>query len=255
MNYLVIDLKAIDRILWLTYGNHASSSKSREEAELILDTLSRSGKSRRGEVMSQLGLDESSDEDVDLFNKRIRPLKGTRSGSPLQVGFLHSSIEGNEHYISLSVPVFDATWRGLRNEVLEFVDRFHGIEVPNTQTLDRIVWLAYANHSNTYEHRQNARTVLKYLLENGETGKQELMSEIGLEYGDENDDQRFRGMMKYLRGSWKDEEDALNPLHTSNHGFLVSQEMRGQRAYYQIDVREFKSSMNVVAGNIRSFLE
>jgi hypothetical protein len=81
------------------------------------------------------------------------------------------------------------------------------------------------------------------------------MSEIGLEYGDENDDQRFRGMMKYLRGSWKDEEDALNPLHTSNHGFLVSQEMRGQRAYYEIDVREFKSSMNVVAGNIRSFLE
>ena len=96
--------------------------------------------------------------------------------------------------------------------------------------------------------------MLKKLIEDGETSKQELMRVTSYEYGDENDDQSFRGMMKYLRASWKDEEDSLNPLHTGNHGFLVRQEMKGQKAYYSINTREFKSSMNVVAGNIRSFV-
>jgi hypothetical protein len=251
---LVMYLKALDRILWLTYGNNASSSKSREEAKVILETLSRRGEVARGEIMDQLGLDESTDEDVDLFNKRIRPLKGSRSGSPLLVGFLVSSTRDGDVYLRLSQDVFDVTWRSLKIRVCNFIGHWHGGEVPETETLDRMTWMAYANHSNTYEYRKKGRHVLKYLIETGKTEKSELMSATGYEYGDENDDQKFRGMMKYLRGSWKDEEDALNPLHTGNHGFLVSQEMKGQTAYYQVDVGEFKSTMNVVAGNIRSFL-
>jgi hypothetical protein len=59
-------------------------------------------------------------------------------------------------------------------------------------------------------------------------------------------------MMKYLRASWEDEEDALNPLHTDSHGFLVQQEMRNGDAYYSLSPKEFKRSMNVVKSSIRS---
>jgi len=252
------DKRAIERILWMSYGNHGSSAYHRECGKNILRLLQSSDVATKGELMESIGLDPSSESDHKQFDKTIRPLKGlagSKSGSNPNVAFVNRRHREGTTLYELSRAAFDASFRKLKNDIVNFLNRFHGLEVPTTQTLDKIVWLAYANHSNTYEHRQNARTVLKYLMENGEAGKQELMSKIGLEYGDENDDQRFRGMMKYLRGSWKDEEDALNPLHTSNHGFLVSQEMRGQRAYYQIDVREFKSSMNVVAGNIRSFLE
>lgn len=250
----MIYLKAIDRILWLTYGNHGSSKEKRENAEVILQSLSGGEAVRREQLMQRIGLSEDNNSDVDSFNSLVRPLKGTRKGSPFPVQFVCSFTREGDVYLKLSEEAFSATWNYLKLSVLKFIENQHRRCPENHQVLDQLAWLAYANHSNTYQHRQNAQEVLKHLIENGETRKQVLMRVSDYDYGDENDDQRFRGMMKYLRASWKEEEDAKNPLHTANHGFLVSQEMKGQTAYYEIDVREFKSSMNVVAGNIRSFL-
>lgn len=253
-NPLVVFLKAIQRILWLAYGNDTTGSENRSKAEVVLEALSNSDSIRRQELMRQIGLDESVESDVDDFNDLVRPLRGNAStnssySEPPGLSFLES---GEEYRLSRTA--FDASFKMLRKDVVDFLTRFQGEEVPDTKTLDQILWLVYANNGNTYRYRENACQVLKNLLEAGEASKQELMDEIGFEYRDENDDQRFRGMMKYLRASWRDEEDALNPLHTSNHGFLVRQQMKGQTAYYRVDVREFKSAMNVVAGNIRSFV-
>jgi hypothetical protein len=247
-------LKAIQRILWLAYGNDTTGSETRLKAEVVLEALSNSGSMERGELMQQIGLDESVDGDVNRFNDLVKPLRGNAStnssySEPPELSFLES---GDEYCLSRAA--FDASFKKLRNDAVDFFERYKGKTAPDHKTLDQVLWLAYANNGNTYRYREKASQVLRYLLQHGEASKQELMSEIGLEYGDENDDQKFRGMMKYLRGSWKDEEKALNPLHTGNHGFLVSQEMKGQTAYYEIDTREFKSAMNVVAGNIRSFL-
>lgn len=247
-------LKAIDRILWLTYGNHGSSSESREDAEVLLEALSNTDEMKRSELMQQIGLDEEVDKDVREFNNRIKPLKGLKSSNPLSAVFVLSTNRDGDSYCRLSRGAFESWLLELKKEAADFVARYRGEEVPGARTLEKLVWIAYANHSNTYQHRQNAREVLKYLIENGEASKQELMSHVGLEYGDENDDQRFRGMMQYLRASWEDEEDARNPLHTSSHGFLVSRKTKGREVYYETSMREFKSSMNVVAGNIRSFL-
>jgi hypothetical protein len=247
-------LKAIDRILWLTYGNHGSSKDKREDAEVVLEALSNGGVVSRSELMQRIGLSEDTNSDVDEFNSVLRPLKGTRKGSPFPVQFVCLFTRDGDVYLKLSEEAFSATWSYLRMSVLKFIENQHGRWPENHQVLDQLVWMAYANHSNTYQHRQNAQKVLKHLFENGETSKQVLMRVSDYEYGDENDDQSFRGMMKYLRASWKDEEDAKNPLHTSNHGFLVRQEMQGQTAYYSLCPGEFKRTMNVVAANIRSFL-
>jgi hypothetical protein len=248
-------LKAIDRILWLAYGNDATGSKTREKMDIILQALANSGSMPRSDLMEMFGMDESDDGDVDSFNDMIKPLRGNPSTNssfshPPELGFLES---GGAY--SLSRSAFDASLLKLRKDVVDFVDRSSGKQVPDCKVLDQMLWLAYANNGHTYGYRKNARKVLKYLIENGETGKEELMQVTEYEYGDENDDQRFRGMMQYLRASWKDEEDAKNPLHTGSHGFLVRQEMRNGSAYYKISVSEFKSTMNVVADNIRSFIE
>jgi hypothetical protein len=251
----VIFLKAIDRILWLAYGNDATGSKTREKIDIILQALANSGSMPRSRLMEQFGMDESDEGDVDSFNDMIKPLRGNPSTNssfshPPELCFLKS---GDEY--SLSRSAFDASLLKLRKDVVDFVDRSSGKQVQDHKVLDQMLWLAYANNGHTYGYRENARKVLKYLIENGETGKEELMQVTEYEYGDENDDQRFRGMMQYLRASWKDEEDAKNPLHTGSHGFLVRQEMRNGSAYYSISVSEFKSTMNVVADNIRSFIE
>ena len=238
----------------MTYGNHSSSSKSRSDAEVVLEALSNKNMVGRRELMRQIGLDESIESDVATFNDRIKPLKGRNPSNPLELSFVASDKRDDGVFFSLSRPAFDASVYKLKSDVLDFFDRYRGQEAPDSKVLDQVIWLAYANHSNTYRHREEACKVLKYLIENGETGKEELMRVTSYEYGNENDDQRFRGMLKYLRGSWKDEEDSLNPLHTGSHGFLVRQRMKGQ-AYYDIDLREFKSTMNVVAANIRAFIE
>ena len=247
-------LKAIDRILWLTYGNHGSSKENREKAEIVLKTLSSSGAVPRSELMRQIGLDEDVESDVDSFNDLVRPLKGKKSSNPLQVCFLLSSKEDGDVYYRLSRGAFSASFLKMKSDILYFLDRETAPSGDENKIMDQVLWLAYANHSNTYQHRQKAREVLKCLIEGGKHDKRHLMIAAGLEYGDENDDQRFRGMMKYLRASWQDEEDALNPVHTSSHGFLVHQEMQRKTAYYKISTREFKSSMNVVSANIRQFM-
>lgn len=248
-------MKAIQRILWLTYGNHSSSSKSRSDAEVVLQALSKKNAVSRKELMRQLGLDESSSEDVMRFNERIKPLRGRNPSNPLELCFVCSDKRESGVYYFLSRPAFDASLLKLKSDVLDFFERYRGGEVPDHKVLDQVLWLSYANHSNTYKHREEARKVLKKLIEDGEAGKRELMRVTSYRYGDENDDQRFRGMMKYLRASWKSEEASLNPLHTGSHGFLVRQKREGQTAYYEIDTREFKSCMNVVAGNIRQFMD
>jgi hypothetical protein len=247
-------LKAIDRILWLTYGNHGSSKEKREDAKVILEALSNGRVVSRSELMRHIGLDEDSSDDVDEFNSVVRPLKGRNSSNPLDMVFVVSEKDDGEVLYRLSRGAFEASLLKLKSDVLDLFERYEGGEVPIHKVLDQVIWLSYANHSNTYDHRMNARKALRHLIEDGKTSKEELMSLLGFEYGDENDDQSFRGMMKYLRASWKDEEDAKNPLHTDNHGFLVRQEMKGQTAYYSLCPREFKRTMNVVAANIRSFL-
>lgn len=247
-------MKAVDRILWLTYGRAPASSDYREKAEIILEELSRTDIVERLELMQSLGLDSESEGDVQKLNRILQPLKGSKSSNPLELTFVSSVKRDGTVCYRVSRDGFDASMNKLRKDVQDFLDTEFSGEPEFDKVLDQVLWLAYSNHPQTAQHKERGRQILVHLLENGESSKEDLLKLLGLDPRSESQDRKFRRTLQYLRGSWEEEESKKNPLHTENHGFLVSSTSRDGDTWYSVDLGEFRSSMNVVVKNIRLFL-
>lgn len=248
-------MKAIDRILWLAYGNAPASAEYREKADIILSNLSRQHFVERPRLMGVVGLDPGSKSDTAKFNNILRPLRGEKGGNPLDLAFVSSFTADGSRYYQLSRDAFDASVRKLRTDIEDLLGQEFENPPEYRKVVDQVMWLAFANHPQTAQHRERASKILDHLLVKGETRKEGLVRVAGLDPGSESDDKTFRRTIQYLRANWKEEEDRKNPLHAANHGFIVSQSMTGKTAYYRLNVADFKALMNVVVKNIRSFVD
>lgn len=242
-------MKAVERINWLTHGTHSRSADKRSDTEIILNYLKRSGWTSQEELAANNGYQD----DFGSLRNILRPLQGSKKSNPLNLGFIRREVVDDTIYYKLCKPTFNASMNTLRIGLEKFLCREQSIEALDYRELDQLLWLAYCNHQNTYRYRKQGRKVLEQLLNKGEMEKSELMQLLDLEPGADSDDQRFRRMMQYLRGSWVEEKK--NPLHTENHAFLVSLTERGGEAFYRVNVREFRNSLNVAVKNIRDFLD
>ncbi|MFU1780271.1 hypothetical protein ACM16X_02695 [Haloarcula japonica] len=203
--------------------------------------------------MEEIGLGEEDSEDVEKFNKIIRPFRGEKASNPLNLCFLSEAEVDGDVYYWLSRTAFDATERILRKRVVEFLDGELGGDRKESPVMEQLLYLCYGNASQTARHKPRARNIVSCLVEEGEMSKKELMRTCGLNPGSESDDRKFRRTMQYLKGSWDTERK--NPLHTENHGFVVSTTMEGSTSYYQVSPGEFRRAMNVVVKNLRGFLD
>jgi hypothetical protein len=202
--------------------------------------------------MGEIGLDPSVGDDVDQFNKVMRPLQGKKSSNPLGLCFVGQTSVEDEDYYWLSRSVFDATEGNLRTSVVAFLNGEDGENPSQARVMDQLLYLCYSNASQTARYKPIGRSVLSRLIEEGQVSKQDLMREAGLNPRSESDDRRFRRAMQYLKGNWDSERK--NPLHTENHGFVVSTVQEGSTAYFEVSPGEFRRSMNVVVKSVRAFL-
>ena len=115
-------LKAIQRILWLAYGNHTQTSEYREMAEIIIQRLRKDDFVRKQELMREVGLDPSSENDDQKFKRVMRPLKGQKSSNPLDIQFvIQRQMDDGSHY-ALSRDAFDASSRNVVQSIRRVID-------------------------------------------------------------------------------------------------------------------------------------
>ncbi|MCU4754511.1 hypothetical protein OB919_21500, partial [Halobacteria archaeon AArc-curdl1] len=142
----------------------------------------------------------------------------------------------------------------LRTNIHELLNGDRGTkELDKSRAMEQLLYLCYGNASQTSRYKDHGEKIVSHLIANGETRKQDLMRAAGLNPKVESDDRKFKRVARYLRGSW--DSEGKNPLHTENHGFVVSSRMEGTTSYYQLSPGEFKRAMNVVVSNIRSFID
>jgi hypothetical protein len=118
----VIFLKAIERILWLAYGNHTQTSEYRELAEIILQRLRNGDFVRKQELMQEVGLDPDSENDDQKFKRVMRPLKGQKKSNPLDVQFVVQRRMDDGSFYALSRDAFDASSRNLVQNIRRAID-------------------------------------------------------------------------------------------------------------------------------------
>jgi hypothetical protein len=242
-------MKAIERIGWLAYGNHSMSSETRSDGELVLTYLQNNGCVPRAELAKNTGFGS----DIESLNKVLQPLKGDKQSNPLDLSFVQRiEVDGTVYY-KLSREAFDASMKALKTELVAFLDR-EAIPAGEHRQMEQLMRLCFSNHQSAYEYREKAPTVIRTLVKQGETEKSELMTMLGLDYSTETENRQFRRMMQYLRGSWNVDDEQKNPLHTESHSFVIRLRSDGNTAYYRIDTREFRRSLNVVIKSIRDFL-
>lgn len=204
--------------------------------------------------MQEVDLDPDSKSDIETFNKVVRPLKGEKASNPLNLRFIGSSKVDNTVYYRFSRNAFDISESILRSGIVDLLEGKGAEDLENRREMEQLLYLCYGNASQTARYKPRARRIISYLIiEGGEVSKEELMEETDLDPSSESDDRRFRRTMQYLKGSWDSERK--NPLHTENHGFVVSMRMEGSTSYYRVSPGEFKRAMNVVVKNIRSYID
>lgn len=118
----MIFLKAIERILWLAYGNHTQTSEYRELAEIILQRLRNGDFVRKQELMQEVGLDPDSENDDQKFKRVMRPLKGQKKSNPLDVQFVVQRRMDDGSFYALSRDAFDASSRNLVQNIRRAID-------------------------------------------------------------------------------------------------------------------------------------
>lgn len=247
-----IFLKAIERILWIAYGNHSASADTRRDAEKILNRLQGSGLVHRDELMQTVDLDPQSDSDRSSFSNLLAPLRGSNKVGPLNIQFVtRRSVEGDPHY-RVSRDAFDASFEKMKSDVLYLLQGEASSERVPERILDQVIGLSYGNHAKTGKQRKNARELLEFLLAHGESKKQDLMQAIELDPRDENADKRFLRTVQWLTGNW--DEQPKSPLHSENHGFVLSRRVSDGDSYYRLDPGEFRRSTNVIKKSVRNFL-
>ena len=143
-------LKAIDRILWLAYGNHPQTSEYREKAEKILDYLRRDQHVEKSELMEFVDLDPDVESDDRKFKRILQPLKGDKSGNPMDITFVTSFQKGDDRFYRLSRDSFDASVKNIvRNiryaidtepdqEIIELREQVAELEEENQRLQDRL---------------------------------------------------------------------------------------------------------------------
>lgn len=118
----MIYLKSIQRILWLAYGNHTQTSEYREMAEIIIQRLRNDDLVKKQDLMEDVGLDPSSENDDQKFKRVMRPLKGQKSSNPVDVQFVvQRQMDDGSHY-ALSRDAFDASSRNLVQSIRRAID-------------------------------------------------------------------------------------------------------------------------------------
>lgn len=245
-------MKAIERILWIAYGNHSASADTRDDAEKILERLQNNGLVHRDELMRTVDLEPSSDSDRSSFSNLLAPLRGSNKVGPLNIQFVtRRSVEG-EAYYRVSRDAFDASFEKMKSDVLYLLEsEAHSDSVPE-RILDQVIGLSYGNHAKTGKQRENARILLGFLLAHGESKKQDLMRTIDLDPRDENADKQFLRTVQWLTGNW--DEKPKSPMHSENHGFILSRRVSDGDSYYSLAPGEFRRSTNVIKKSVRNFL-
>lgn len=245
-------MKAIERILWIAYGNHSASADTRDDAEKILERLQNNGLVHRDELMRTLDLEPSSDSDRSSFSHLIAPLRGSNRVGPLNIQFVTRRTVEGEPYYRLSRDAFDASFEKMKSDILYLLDGEAPSGYVPERILDQLVGLSYGNHAKTGQQRQNARKMLGFLFAHGESKKQDLMRAIDLDPDDENADKRFLRTVQWLTGNWDD--TPKSPMHIENHGFILSRRVHGGDSYYSVAPGEFRRSTNVIKKSVRNFL-
>jgi polyhydroxyalkanoate synthesis regulator phasin len=115
-------LKAIDRILWLAYGNHPQTSEYREKAEKIIDYLRRDQHVEKSELMEFVDLDPDVESDDRKFKRILQPLKGDKSGNPMDITFVTSFQKGDDRFYRLSRDSFDASVKNIVRNIRYAID-------------------------------------------------------------------------------------------------------------------------------------
>jgi hypothetical protein len=115
-------LKAIERILWIAYGNHTQTSQYRELAEIITQRLRNDDFVKKQTLMEEVGLDPSSENDDQKFKRVMRPLKGQKSSNPLDIQFVIQRQMDDGSYYALSRDAFDASSRNVVQSIRRVID-------------------------------------------------------------------------------------------------------------------------------------
>ena len=114
------------------------------------------------------------------------------------------------------------------------------------KAVKRILWVAYANHTQAKEHREMAEVIIQRLRRDDLVKKQELMEEVGLEPDSENDDQKFKRVMRPLKG-----QKNSNPLDIQ----FVVQRRLDDGSFYALSRDAFDASSRTVIQNLRRFID
>jgi len=115
-------LKAIERILWIAYGNHTQTSQYRELAEIIIQRLRNDDFVKKQTLMEEVGLNPSSENDDQKFKRVMRPLKGQKSSNPLDIQFVIQRQMDDGSYYALSRDAFDASSRNVVQSIRRVID-------------------------------------------------------------------------------------------------------------------------------------
>jgi hypothetical protein len=240
------------RVRFISYGNHSASSATRVKASKILRRLRDNGLVRRDELMRTVGLDPDSDSDRSSFSNLLAPLRGSNRAGPLNIRFIARELVEGDPYYRLSRVAFDASFEKLRRDILYLMEDLDGSDRLPDRVLDQLIALSYGNHAKTGQQREDARVLIKYLVRNGESTKQELMRAIDLDPGSESDDKRFLRTVQWLTGNW--EKERKNPLHVSDRDFVLGRRVAGSTSYYRLSPEGFRRSTNQLRNGIRKFL-
>lgn len=115
-------MKAIDRILWLAYGNHPQTSEYREKAETMLDYLRNNQHVEKSELMKAVDLDPDVESDDRKFKRILQPLKGDKSGNPMDITFVTGFQKGDDRFYRLSRDSFDASVKNVIRNIRYAID-------------------------------------------------------------------------------------------------------------------------------------
>lgn len=126
-------MKAIERILWLAYGNHTQTSEHRELAEIIINRLRKSQQVEKTELMEHIGLDPGLESDNRKFQRIMQPLKGQKSSNPLDLRFVSGFRHGNDRYYSLDRSAFDTSFQNLKRNIRYAIDTEPGQKILELQ--------------------------------------------------------------------------------------------------------------------------
>jgi hypothetical protein len=118
----VLYVKALERILWLAYGNHTQTSEYRELAEILIQRLRNDDLVEKQELMREIGLDPSVESDDQKFKRVMRPLKGQKKSNPLDIQFVVQRRMDDGSYYALSRDAFDSSSRTVVQNIRRFID-------------------------------------------------------------------------------------------------------------------------------------